>query len=89
MTDDKQLELLSPSPCEACGAPRVFECQLMPALVYILQTRLGRQSSCQQPVAVEFGTAIVYSCSASCWDETGSRTFNVRKEVLTVQGESK
>jgi pre-rRNA-processing protein TSR4 len=77
-----------PGRCEVCGAPRVFECQLMPTLVYILQAHLCRQASSLP--AVEFGTAIVYSCSASCWDDqiTDSKSYQFRKEVLRVQFES-
>ncbi|NXG19932.1 PDD2L protein, partial [Grallaria varia] len=45
--------------CSACGSSRVFEFQLMPALVSLLQSDSG--------LSVEFGTAVVYTCERSCW----------------------
>ncbi|NXM05276.1 PDD2L protein, partial [Tyrannus savana] len=45
--------------CSACGSSRVFELQLMPALVSLLHT--------DSDLSVEFGTAIVYTCERSCW----------------------
>lgn len=65
----------TPSPCQHCGAPRVFELQLMPPLVYLL--RSGSQ------VNVEFGTVLVYTCSRSCW-RYGSSTL---EEYIHVQSE--
>ncbi|XP_055674517.1 programmed cell death protein 2-like isoform X2 [Falco peregrinus] len=45
--------------CSNCGSKRVFEFQLMPALVSMLQS--------DSDLSVEFGTAIVYTCERSCW----------------------
>ncbi|NXW82246.1 PDD2L protein, partial [Alopecoenas beccarii] len=45
--------------CSNCGSNRIFEFQLMPALVSMLQSDSG--------LSVEFGTAIVYTCERSCW----------------------
>ncbi|NWI69948.1 PDD2L protein, partial [Todus mexicanus] len=45
--------------CDTCGSNRVFELQLMPALVSMLQS--------DSDLSVEFGTAIVYTCERSCW----------------------
>ncbi|XP_009566232.2 programmed cell death protein 2-like [Cuculus canorus] len=45
--------------CSNCGSNRVFEFQLMPALVSMLRT--------DSDLSVEFGTAIVYTCERSCW----------------------
>ncbi|NXX12532.1 PDD2L protein, partial [Podargus strigoides] len=45
--------------CSNCGSKRIFEFQLMPALVSMLQSDSG--------LSVEFGTAIVYTCERSCW----------------------
>ncbi|XP_061863338.1 programmed cell death protein 2-like isoform X2 [Colius striatus] len=45
--------------CSNCGSNRVFEFQLMPALVSMLQS--------DSDLSVEFGTAIVYTCERSCW----------------------
>ncbi|TSK45836.1 Programmed cell death protein 2-like [Bagarius yarrelli] len=54
-------------PCEHCGSPRVFEFQLMPALVSLLRsTRLTTEFS------VEFGTVLIYTCRDSCWTSGSS-----------------
>uniref|UniRef100_H0ZH54 Programmed cell death 2 like n=1 Tax=Taeniopygia guttata TaxID=59729 RepID=H0ZH54_TAEGU len=45
--------------CSTCGSSRVFEFQLMPTLVSMLQS--------DSDLSVEFGTAIVYTCERSCW----------------------
>ncbi|KAF2988309.1 hypothetical protein EK904_008462, partial [Melospiza melodia maxima] len=45
--------------CSACGSSRVFEFQLMPTLVSMLQS--------DSDLSVEFGTVIVYTCERSCW----------------------
>ncbi|KAM8983146.1 programmed cell death protein 2-like [Ara ararauna] len=45
--------------CSNCGSNRIFEFQLMPALVSMLQSDSG--------LSVEFGTALVYTCERSCW----------------------
>ncbi|XP_066493590.1 programmed cell death protein 2-like [Tiliqua scincoides] len=47
-------------PCNNCKSKRIFEFQLMPALVSMLKTR-------DEDVSVEFGTVIVYTCEKSCW----------------------
>ena len=62
--------------CPICGAERVYECQLMPQMVYIFKNKLCSSTSGplskeipQLPLdSVEFGTVLVYSCSQSCWD---------------------
>ncbi|XP_005428525.2 programmed cell death protein 2-like, partial [Geospiza fortis] len=45
--------------CSTCGSSRVFEFQLMPTLVSMLQS--------DSDLSVEFGTVIVYTCERSCW----------------------
>ncbi|NXL44332.1 PDD2L protein, partial [Podilymbus podiceps] len=45
--------------CGNCGSNRIFEFQLMPALVSMLQS--------DSDLSVEFGTVIVYTCERSCW----------------------
>ncbi|XP_070616770.1 programmed cell death protein 2-like isoform X3 [Erythrolamprus reginae] len=48
-------------PCKNCKSRRIFEFQLMPALVNMLKTRKNADTS------IEFGTAVVYTCEKSCW----------------------
>ena len=67
--------LLAPLACQHCGAPRVFELQLMPPLVYLLKANSS--------VDVEFGTVLVYTCSKSCW-HVGSVA---REEYIYIQSE--
>ncbi|KFV91595.1 Programmed cell death protein 2-like, partial [Eurypyga helias] len=45
--------------CSYCGSNRIFEFQLMPALVSMLQS--------DSDLSVEFGTVLVYTCERSCW----------------------
>ncbi|XP_063266814.1 programmed cell death protein 2-like isoform X3 [Prinia subflava] len=45
--------------CSNCGSSRVFEFQLMPTLVSVLQS--------DSDLSVEFGTVLVYTCERSCW----------------------
>ena len=47
-------------PCPLCGAPRIFEMQLMPQLI----SAFGFDAA--SPSCPDFGTAAVYTCSASC-----------------------
>ncbi|XP_078006231.1 programmed cell death protein 2-like isoform X4 [Phascolarctos cinereus] len=46
--------------CSNCGSCRVFEFQLMPALVSMLKNTL-------LDISVEFGTVLIYTCQKSCW----------------------
>jgi pre-rRNA-processing protein TSR4 len=58
--------------CDACGAPRRFELQLMPALVYDAGDSLSRK--------LDFGTVLVFTCSANC--ESVHREFVVMQEPV-------
>ncbi|XP_062857610.1 programmed cell death protein 2-like [Trichomycterus rosablanca] len=64
-------------PCAQCGSPRIFEFQLMPALVSLLHS-----TESASELVVEFGTVLVYTCRDSCW-MSGSTT--AVKEFLFVQ----
>ncbi|KAG8563227.1 hypothetical protein GDO81_015984 [Engystomops pustulosus] len=55
-------EASQPSSCPRCGARRVFEFQLMPALVAMLQ---GTKAD----LLLEFGTVLIFTCERSCWEE--------------------
>ncbi|XP_073515200.1 programmed cell death protein 2-like [Phyllobates terribilis] len=52
----------SQPPCPRCGAPRVFEFQLMPALVTMLQ---GSKAD----LSLEFGIVLIFTCERSCWED--------------------
>lgn len=61
-------------PCENCGAPRLFEIQIMPQILsYVLQG-LKATVSATGPAGVEgvdldFGTLAIYTCSKSCTEK--------------------
>jgi pre-rRNA-processing protein TSR4 len=70
-----QCSLKSVPPCEHCGSNRVFECQLMPQLLYYIanMSRDTPKSSTQTSLeaylnapSLDWGTIALYSCSASC-----------------------
>ncbi|XP_056596090.1 programmed cell death protein 2-like [Triplophysa dalaica] len=63
--------------CGHCGGLRIFEFQLMPALVSLLCSRDKSSES-----ALEFGTVLVYTCKNSCW-KSGSKV--PVEEFLFVQ----
>ena len=70
----------------------------MPPLVYILHQSLAHVQTQAQSTAsgdselalpkekvVEFGTVLVYSCSASCWEENPCDIAQFREEIVVVQ----
>ena len=57
--------------CLNCGSERVFEMQLMPALVSFLAQADERKphqgaSSCGEEARIDFGTVFIYTCERSC-----------------------
>ncbi|XP_056307897.1 programmed cell death protein 2-like [Danio aesculapii] len=63
--------------CSHCGSQRVFEFQLMPALVSLLGS-----ADTNSEISLEFGTVLSYTCRNSCW--TSGSTVPV-EEFLFVQ----
>ena len=74
----------------------MYELQLMPPLVYILHQSVGQMQALYtgsndselalpKERVVEFGTVLVYSCSASCWEENPSNIAQFREEIVVVQ----
>lgn len=51
--------------CSCCGAPRRFECQLMPPLIYFLTRDVGEARN-----ELHFSTALVFTCSQDCYSLT-------------------
>ncbi|XP_072373890.1 programmed cell death protein 2-like isoform X2 [Scyliorhinus torazame] len=64
--------------CETCASPRVFEFQLMPALVNMLKSATTEEAS------VEFGTVLIYTCERSCWSPSNQSPL---EERAFVQGD--
>ncbi|XP_037079069.1 programmed cell death protein 2-like [Pollicipes pollicipes] len=71
----------APPACRHCGAPAVFELQLLPTLVARL--RVADAAGGEHAGPLEFGTVLVYTCRDSCWRD-GDRA---RAEVVLVQAE--
>mmetsp|Transcript_41592 Transcript_41592/g.114630 ORF Transcript_41592/g.114630 Transcript_41592/m.114630 type:complete len:333 (-) Transcript_41592:258-1256(-) len=63
-----------PPPCGLCGAPRVFEMQLMPTLLYELRRRCPEQVG---DADIEWGTVLVYTCAGDCAVTEPAREFVV------------
>ena len=65
----------------------------MPPLVYILHQSLTHSQAqftdselaLPNERVVEFGTVLVYSCSASCWEENPNNVVQFREEIVVVQ----
>ena len=78
--------------CSNCGANKVFEMQLLPTLLHFL--RCDRSSGISRGAAVgddddplsliDFGTALVFSCEKSCWNEGAPKLM---METVVLQGE--
>jgi pre-rRNA-processing protein TSR4 len=88
----KQCSVEQVPQCEHCGADRVFECQLMPQLLYYItkSPELVLAPSADNPFTpdsylnapgLDWGTVVLYTCSASC-DQAVSKYVN---EYVFVQ----
>ncbi|KAM9301696.1 F-box/LRR-repeat protein 8 [Gastrophryne carolinensis] len=64
-----------PPPCPRCGGKRVFEFQLMPALVTMLR-------GTSNDLLIEFGTVLIFTCERSCW---GATDHTLTEECCIVQ----
>jgi pre-rRNA-processing protein TSR4 len=52
--------------CLHCGAPRQFEFQILPQLIFYLQVDTKASISKIQDKSCEWGTLVIYTCSQSC-----------------------
>jgi len=59
----------APPPCHLCKAPRIFELQVMPQLLFELKLGLDADS------CLDWGSIYIYSCSASCEAEGYTKEF--------------
>lgn len=81
-------------PCSACGAPRVFEFQLVPPLLHVLQvdkytktdnnkSNTGDLASAYQQGGMDWGNIAVYTCSnPACCPETAVEEFCVVQDSV-------
>lgn len=78
-------------PCTHCGSKRVFECQLMPAILSVLPVgqsdflrhipRSNREpSSMYATLEMDWSTILIYSCSADC----GLRAKDVHEKNMFI-----
>eukprot|EP01027_Heterolobosea_sp_BB2_P005529 GEZU01008444.1.p1 GENE.GEZU01008444.1~~GEZU01008444.1.p1 ORF type:complete len:312 (+),score=107.03 GEZU01008444.1:579-1514(+) len=69
--------------CESCGAPRVFELQVLSTAVYFLKpgqhNHIRASGSGEMDEGLDFGTAAIYTCSVNC----GTNKYS--KEYVHVQ----
>ncbi|RUS68667.1 hypothetical protein EGW08_023571 [Elysia chlorotica] len=69
--------------CPACGGERVFELQLLPALLPWLQV-----DGTEHNVEIDFGTVLVFTCKNNCWqDEVAPHSSQLMEEVIVLQGD--
>lgn len=50
--------------CEHCGANRIFELQILPTMVYLLQT--SKHTHLKNNEGMDFGSIFMFTCSANC-----------------------
>lgn len=64
--------------CQNCGGDVICELQILPTLIPKLYLESGESTP------IEFGNALVYTCTQSCWDTPDK----MRIELIIVQQES-
>eukprot|EP00252_Welwitschia_mirabilis_P008158 TRINITY_DN19873_c0_g2_i2.p1 TRINITY_DN19873_c0_g2~~TRINITY_DN19873_c0_g2_i2.p1 ORF type:complete len:426 (-),score=64.09 TRINITY_DN19873_c0_g2_i2:353-1630(-) len=80
-----------PGICTHCGAPRTYEMQLMPPLLYYLQQACKDMPSLHSANNWEWLTIFVYTCAQSCTKERATVTekeWVIIEEATIVQYET-
>ncbi|KAK9110583.1 hypothetical protein Sjap_018643 [Stephania japonica] len=81
-------ELEEPGRCQSCGAPRKYEMQLMPPLLYFLHEADDDGTSTHTVQHWDWMTLIAYTCSKSCFDAANrSGSWSILEEAVIVQVE--
>ncbi|KAK3799963.1 hypothetical protein RRG08_002378 [Elysia crispata] len=69
--------------CPNCGGERIFELQLLPALLPWLQAE-----EIEDDVEIDFGTVMVFTCKKNCWqDKSALNPPQLMEEVVVLQGD--
>lgn len=86
------VDSLSIPPCELCGSPRVFEMQLMPALLSLPLNMPPSGYPVPQPKTdfdcvsdFDFGVVAVWSCPESCCRKNDQHDCHLYPEFVVVQ----
>lgn len=76
----------NPTPCQHCGAPRHYEMQLMPPLVYFLHEGAKKHPK-YSPDNWNWMTLIIYTCTKNCsvLRSEGSHSWAVAAEEIELQ----
>lgn len=70
-----------PGKCSSCKGKLIFELQILPSLITYLKLMYGEDH--HGSGHLEFGTAIIYTCENSCWNEGDTYKY----EYVMVQEE--
>lgn len=81
---DKDIPVSKDIPdCELCGAPRIFEFQIMPQLLNCLNLdAVQREGSGPSTECIDWGVLIVFTCSKSCDEGQSYKTEFIWKQDI-------
>lgn len=66
-----------PPPCSRCGAPRIFELELLPTLTYQMQTACPDLVASSTSKLMDWGVIFIFTCSKDCEAEDPTEEFIV------------
>ncbi|GFN83102.1 programmed cell death protein 2-like [Plakobranchus ocellatus] len=66
--------------CPVCGGERVFELQMLPALIPQLQP-----TDADVDVDVDFSTVLIFTCSNNCWPSRCDSDLHLLEEAVILQ----
>jgi len=78
---EKELDLPK---CNQCRSKKVYELQILPTLVTMLNISSNTGDTGQKISNIDFGTVMVFSCLKSCWSDTEPKMI---EETIVLQQE--
>jgi len=78
---EKELDLPK---CNQCRSKKVYELQILPTLVTMLNISSNAGDTGQKISNIDFGTVMVFSCLKSCWSDTEPKMI---EETIVLQQE--